>query len=87
MYSSCISWAGFIFQDVGGEAGLCEDLALALLLLGELEAAAAAADNFPPLLLLARGTAVGGGGGNSEGSEYHGSIPDTCRSRALCHML
>ena len=39
----------------------------------------------------------GGGGGvgflsvgvgrNGEGSEYHGSIVETCRSRALCHML
>jgi len=43
-------------------------------------------DALPPLLLFA-GADDAGGGGNSEGSEYHGSIPDTCRSRALCHML
>ena len=27
-----------------------------------------------------------GGRRNGEGAEYHGSIPETCRSRALCHI-
>jgi len=66
---------------VGGEGeGVSEDLDMTGLDRGEMEV-----DTLPPLLLFAG--ADDGGGGNSEGSEYHGSIPDTCRSRALCHML
>jgi hypothetical protein len=75
--------AQFHDRDVGGDGdGVSEDLAMTGLLRG----GGLEADALPPLLLFA-GADDAGGGGNSEGSEYHGSIPDTCRSRALCHML
>ena len=71
-----ISLIWFHDQEVEGNGGLPEAVAFS-------PAVVAADDTFPPPLL----ASAAGGGGNSVGSEYHGSMPDTCRSRALCHML